>query len=97
MLPADYIVVLQYMVATPHFIPPIWKHHPNTQIFITCATLNSDIYYTLDGSDPTQDSFHYTESFNIAQTGPVTVKARAYRVLWYPSEIGVTTYTVGNM
>lgn len=38
---------------------------------------NAPVYYTLDGSDPTEQSQLYTEPFTINQT--VTIKARAIR------------------
>lgn len=43
---------------------------------ITCATKGSEIYYTLDGFDPTKDSEKYTEEFFIWES--CTIKAVAY-------------------
>lgn len=45
-------------------------------ITITCATPDAKIYYTIDDTDPTQESTLYTAPFAIS--GDVTVKARAY-------------------
>lgn len=44
---------------------------------MTCQTPNSRIYYTLDGSSPTAESFLFTEA--ITMTGSCTVKAIATR------------------
>ncbi len=44
---------------------------------MTCATPNSRIYYTLDGSSPTAESFLFTSA--ITMTGSCTVKAIAMR------------------
>lgn len=51
-----------------------------TQVTITCETEGASIYYTLDGSTPTnvvsETNFLYSEPFTIDET--TTVKARAY-------------------
>lgn len=44
---------------------------------ITCATPNSRIYYTLDGSSPTAESLYYTDA--VTMTASCTVKAIAMR------------------
>ena len=45
-------------------------------VTITASPADADIYYTIDGSDPTTSSIHYTEPFEITET--VTVKAKAF-------------------
>ncbi len=47
-----------------------------TIVSLTCSTPNNKIYYTLDGSDPTEESTLYTEPFEIHDAN-VTVKAIA--------------------
>ncbi|MFA6720667.1 MAG: chitobiase/beta-hexosaminidase C-terminal domain-containing protein [Candidatus Cloacimonadaceae bacterium] len=91
---ATYSVTYFNTVATPHFAPLYGDIDTATEINIQCSTLNADIYYTLDGSEPTQASTLYSEGFTILQTGEVTLKARAYRSNWNPSEIAETSYTV---
>lgn len=44
---------------------------------ITCSTPDSQIYYTLDGNDPTENSNLYSTQFET--TGGITIKARAYK------------------
>lgn len=90
----DYSVTFFNTVATPKFAPLYGNITTGTEINITCSTLNAEIHYTLDGSEPTQSSALYAEGFTINQTGDVTLKARAYRSSWNPSEIAETTYTV---
>ena len=46
-------------------------------ISITCETEGADIRYTLDGSDPTEESTLYSGQFEV--TPPVTIKARGYK------------------
>ena len=48
----------------------------NTDVSLKCATAGAKIYYTIDGSEPTEASTLFTEKFNIATEG-VTVKAVA--------------------
>lgn len=48
-----------------------------TPIEITCETEGADIRYTLDGSDPTEESTLYSGQFEV--TPPVTIKARGYK------------------
>ena len=45
------------------------------EVEISCATEDVNIYYTTDGTEPTEDSEAYTESFEITET--TTVKAIA--------------------
>lgn len=91
---ATYSVTFFNTVAKPQFSPLYGNITTNTEINIHCSTLNADIHYTLDGSDPDQSSTKYIEGFTITQTGEVTLKARAYRSGWNPSEIAETEYTV---
>ncbi len=93
---ATYSVTFFNTVATPHFSPLYGNIGTDTEINITSPTLNAEIHYTLDGSEPNQASAQYTEGFTINQTGEVILKARAYRSKWNPSEIAETTYTVSE-
>lgn len=45
------------------------------EVEISCATEGATIYYTTDGSEPTEDSDEYSDSFEITET--TTVKAIA--------------------
>ena len=45
------------------------------EVEISCATDDADIYYTTDGTEPTEDSEPYSEAFDITET--TTVKAIA--------------------
>jgi len=69
-------------VATPVVSPPSGTYQTNIQVTVTDSTPNSTIYYTLDGSIPTQASSKYT--------GPVTVSSScAFKVRAFaPSLVG---------
>ena len=56
-------------------------------VLITCATADAEIRYTVDGTDPTTNSFLYATSLSLDAT--TTVKARAYRT-GMPESVMVT-------
>ena len=59
---------------------------------VTLTTFdNAPVYYTLDGTDPTNQSTLYTEPFTI--DGTTTIKARAYKEGFEPSGIYSITAT----
>ena len=62
------------LYATDADLPP---KPQTTPIEITCETEGADIRYTLDGSDPTEESTLYSGQFEV--TPPVTIKARGYK------------------
>ncbi len=66
-------------VATPAF------SYEGDVITITTTTPNATIYYTLDGTDPTEESLVYSEPFTV--TDNCTITAIAKRDGYYDSEI----------
>ena len=78
-------------VETP-VISPISGEYPNGQtVTITCATSNATIYYTVDGTDPTNNSTQYTGAITLS--GNTTVKAIAY-YNGENSNIATASYTI---
>lgn len=65
--------------------------YPSTNVTLACATADASIYYTLDGSDPTDSSTLYDGPIAISAT--TTIKARAYKQDMDPSAIISATYT----
>ena len=63
------------VAATPVFVPGSGPIANGTSISISCATPNSTIYYTLDGTTPTTNSSVY--SGPIALNGGITLNAMA--------------------
>jgi Fn3 associated len=47
-------------------------------IRLSCTTANSQIYYTIDGSTPTKDSFEYKAFTSLIINATTTLKARAF-------------------
>ena len=66
---------------------------------ITCAESGAVIYYTVDGTDPTESSTQYSaanmySSVESLPAGPVTIKAIAVKEGWTNSEVATATFTV---
>lgn len=79
-------------VETPVFAPVSGtRFYPSTNVTITCGTENASIYYTLDGSDPTDSSTLYSGPIVLEAT--TTVKACAYKAEMAPSAVVAATYT----
>jgi hypothetical protein len=81
-------------MATPTFSPTPGTFDTGQQIEIACDTPGVDIYYTTNGDDPTESSTPYGQAITIDTT--TTVKARAYKDGWTPSEIAVGVYTINK-
>ena len=65
--------------------------YPTTNVTLSCATDGATIYYTTDGSRPTDASTLYTGPIAISAT--TTIRARAYASTVGPSGIATATYT----
>ena len=78
--------------ADPAFDPaPGSTFYPSASVTLSCATEGATIYYTIDGSVPTDTSTEYTTPVPISAT--TTIKARAYATGKGPSGIVSATYT----
>ena len=58
---------------------------------LVAGTEDSEIHYTLDGSEPTEQSTLYVGPFAIDDT--TTVKAKAFKTDWFDSETATATFT----
>ena len=83
----------QETVATPTFSPAEGSYFEPQQVTISCATEGATICYTTDGSEPNENSAQFTPGvpLNISET--TTVKAKAYKSGYTPSNIASATYT----
>ena len=78
-------------VAKPVFDPPQKPIDETIRVTIRCETVKAAIYYTVDGSVPAEDSTPYEMAAVVVRPGE-TLKARAFRPEWEPSEIAVGEY-----
>ena len=84
-------------VATPQASPQADSVTSGTEITLTCATSGADIYYTLDGTEPTTSSAEYSNDNKPTITGEAgeTVTLKAIAVLGEStSAVQTITYTV---
>ena len=77
--------------ATPTITPASGNITGPTAVTITAAA-GASIYYTTNGSEPTNASTAYTAPFNVSAT--TTVKAIAYETGKNPSSVATATYTL---
>ena len=86
-------LTLQQKVATPTFDPVAGNYTEPQTVTITCATDGANIYYTTDGSEPTENSTPYTSG--IALNANTTVKAIAVKdgAEWVNSDVATAEYT----
>lgn len=84
----------QETVATPTFNPVGGTYYEAQLVTISCATEGASIFYTLDGTNPTESSTVYTEAISISQT--TTVKAIAVKEGYLNSGIASATYIISD-
>jgi len=79
-------------VSTPTFSPSPGTYTSAQDVSISCSTSSATIYYTTNGTEPTESSPVYSSSVHIAST--TTLKARAYKSGWNPSVIASGVYEI---
>jgi hypothetical protein len=80
------------VVATPTFNPEAGTYYEEQTVSIACTTEDATIHYTLDGSDPTEESPVYNAPLTISET--TTIKAIAMKEGYDNSAIAEATYTI---
>lgn len=81
----------QVTVKAPTFSPAAGTYDEAQSVTLSCETEGSTIYYTTDGTDPTNESTQYTDAINVEST--TTIKAIAYVGNDY-STVATATYTI---
>lgn len=83
----------QETVKTPYFNPAAGEVAKGTKVQITCSTAGSTIYYTLDGTTPSDKSTKY-DGQAITINEAMTIKAIAYAEGMAASHVAVAQYTI---
>ena len=84
-------VVLE-TVATPTVTPAGGTYYEGQQVTIECATDGANVYYTLDGSTPNEQSSQHLGILNINSS--CTLKAFATKEGMYKSQVLTAQYTI---
>ncbi len=81
--------------ATPVFIPNGGTFTSSVSVTITCATDGASIFYTSDGTNPSDtNGTAYTSAITLTTT--TTLKAIAYASGFDPSDIASATFTINK-
>ncbi len=89
--PNDWTLALTYMVATPSISLATGSYAGAQEVTISDSTAGSKIYYTTDGTIPTNSSTPYTGPLSVATSS--TVQAIAF-LLGSPSAVATSTLTI---
>jgi len=81
------------MVEKPTLSPQAGEYTTDQEITISTETEGATIYYTVDGSDPDDNSSEYTDPITITE-GTTTIKAIAIKNGMYDSTVVEATYTI---
>jgi alpha-tubulin suppressor-like RCC1 family protein len=81
-------------VATPVFVPDAGDSAIKFSVTVTCSTPGSSIYYTTDGTDPTESSPAVPGDGKVLVARNLTLKARAYASGLTPSAVKSAAYRV---
>lgn len=78
--------------SAPNFTPAAGAFTSAQSVTISCATEGATIYYTTDGTDPTDESNVYSTAINVSKT--TTIKAIAVAEGYDNSSIASATYNI---
>ena len=86
------LVIPPQTVATPAFSPAGGTYAGTQSVSLSCDTAGATIRYTINGSEPTQDSAVFTGSITVSET--TTIKAKAFQAGMVASSVASATYTI---
>ncbi|HEX7599904.1 MAG TPA: chitobiase/beta-hexosaminidase C-terminal domain-containing protein, partial [Polyangia bacterium] len=89
---AKYTIQTLVPAATPTFSPVAGTYAGAQDVTIATTTAGAEIYYSLDGTDPTQSSSRYATPVRIANS--TVLKARAYATGMAPSAVASAAYSI---
>lgn len=88
----DPLPLPTFQVVTPVFSVTPGTYAVSQTVYITCLTAGATIYYTLDGTDPTQSKTKYVSAVSVATSA--TLKAKAFKDGMDPSRTASATYLI---
>ncbi len=78
----------------PTFNPIAGEYFSTQYVTLSCATPSASIYYTVDGSTPTDMSTLFTTAIEVSQS--TTIKAIAYAMGYMPSGVAIAEYIIST-
>ncbi|MBW6516003.1 MAG: chitobiase/beta-hexosaminidase C-terminal domain-containing protein [Candidatus Cloacimonetes bacterium] len=87
-------IELANRVSTPEFIPPAGYYNTAQSIEITTETEDTLIYYTLDGTEPNENSTLYDLPIALPLGTEIVIKAKGFREDLLESETGIAEYFI---
>ncbi len=81
--------------ATPSFEPDGVKFEPGMEITVSCATEDSEIRFSCDGSEPNENSELYSAPIKLEKAS--TIKARAFHPYFNDSDTGNSGDWLGGL
>jgi formylglycine-generating enzyme required for sulfatase activity len=82
-------------VALPYFNPTPASYNETQMVTINCSTADAELRYTLDGSEPNQETSQiYTSPLMISET--TTIKAKGFKTDYEASETAVAYYEIDS-
>ncbi|GEM_PF-6362842 len=87
--------ILNPKTSTPVFEPDGGTFEPTKPMKIICSTEGAEIHYTMDGTEPDEDSPLYNEPVQLPH--PLTVKAKAFHKEFNDSDVAETGSWAGGL
>lgn len=84
-------------VADVSFSPGGGTYTTAQNVVLSTLTPGANIYYTINGDEPTMTSLLYTVPISVALNSNVTIKAKAYRAGWLASATRTEQYNITGM
>ncbi len=81
-------------VSKPTFSLPEGIYNSIQEVEIFCATEGAALRYTIDGTEPTEQSLEYSNPIIISKS--ITLKARAYKSDWKESDTAYAYYIIDD-
>ncbi|MGC9362624.1 MAG: chitobiase/beta-hexosaminidase C-terminal domain-containing protein, partial [Candidatus Syntrophosphaera sp.] len=93
---ATYTVTGQVVLPDPVFTPPAGTYQSAQTITLDTDTTPSGatLRYTLDGSEPTENSPAYTAPINLPLNSTTTISVKGFKTNWIPSETATAQYVI---
>lgn len=85
--------LFEFRAAKPNVDPPPDEYKSPRRVRMKTTTPGANIFYTLDGSEPDSNSALYSDNPIIIDT-TATLRTRAYRSNWQPSELHEGTFKI---